>query len=62
MNYHIGDIVNHPLYGKGEIIEGDVPQGDLLVHFFKKTLDCPDGFHKITAPFELKKICTKRRK
>ena len=62
MKFKIGDKVNHPLYGKGEVIEGDVPEGDLLVHFFKKSLDCPDGFHKITAPVELKRSRKKRKK
>ena len=57
----IGDRVIHPLFGKGEVIEGDVPKDHLLVHFFRQTLDCPDGFHRIMVPIELKRDRSRRK-
>ena len=61
MEFKVGDRVNHWLYGEGEVIEGDVPKGDLLVHYYSnRSLDCSDGFHKVTAPFELDCKTTKK--
>ena len=63
LKFEIGDKVNHLLYGEGEVIEGDVPEGHLLVHYYSnRSLDCPDGFHKVTAPVELKRSRKKRKK
>ena len=53
-NFKVGDRVQHPLYGKGEIVEVNYLSEDhMLVRYFKRSLDAPDGFHKVTAPIEI---------
>ena len=54
--FKVGDKVKNSLYGKGEVIELDFSTAHLLVHYFNRSLDCPDGFHKITAPCEIERI------
>ena len=56
--FQVGDKIKHALYGKGEVIDidGEAPENHILVHYFKRSLDCPDGFNKITAPCEIERI------
>ena len=54
--FEVGEKVNHRLYGKGEVIKIELPQGNILVHYFKCSLDQPNGFNKITARNDLEKI------
>ena len=54
--FKVGDKVKHALYGKGEVIELDFSTAHLLVHYFNRSLDMPDGFQKVTAPCDVERI------
>ena len=54
--FKVGDKVTHDIYGPGEVIELDFSAAHLLVRYFKRSFDSPNGFDKVTAPCEVERI------